>query len=585
MSGLDWFLVIGLNGVIIAYGLYLSRGVHTSTDWFLASRSLPWWLLGLSMYATAIDSSDLVADSGWAYHTGMRVLAVNWVGVLVGWGLAGFFIALPMYRAGMYTNAEYLEARFGVGVRVISALVQVQYRTLVLGLIATTSFWVMHIVCGWSFFHAWSAVAAIAVIASIYAALGGLRSVAVTDGLQFVVMTVAALVIWFVVWNQVGGWSGIEQKLTAHDPELAAQLMEAGQDYLGKTDVSEWSQRKIDGHVLLGSEYDAGKQELTRRTPIWMMSLGLILVGMAYSIVNHTQMMRMFAARSEWDLKMCVWVAGVVMVVMSFFNLTMGIMGRALMPDVSGLPRVKADAIYPYLVDQLAPVGLKGLVVAGIMAAAFSTYDSIGSALSALLTRDVYARLLVRRGSDRHYLRVGQWLTPLIIASAFLYVPSLLKEGMVMYYLDLTSAFVMPLLTLYLMGVFTRVHRRSGLIGLLVGTAYGVARLLAPTIAEHFGIAILPPFMIDTYAAYPISVLITGGTMVLVSLVRGWEQRGDLLHEETGGWLRESQLAVRRLEADSRADRPQRGAAAHLPAILAWLVVVIGGILFFVVIW
>jgi Na+/proline symporter len=102
-------------------------------------------------------------------------------------------------------------------------------------------------------------------------------------------------------------------------------------------------------------------------------------------------------------------------------------MGRALVPEQSVLPDGRQDAIYPYLVSQMDVPGLKGLVVAGIFAAALSTYDSIGSSLSALLTRDVYARLLVRDRDDRHYLRVGQWLTALIIGLSFLYVPFLLQ--------------------------------------------------------------------------------------------------------------------------------------------------------------
>ena len=68
MSFFDWMIVIGLNGGIIAYGLYLARGVRSSTDWFLAGRSLPWWIVGLSMYATAIDASDLIADLRWHLH-------------------------------------------------------------------------------------------------------------------------------------------------------------------------------------------------------------------------------------------------------------------------------------------------------------------------------------------------------------------------------------------------------------------------------------------------------------------------------------------------------------------------------------
>ena len=89
------------------------------------------------MYATAIDASDLVADSGGTYTLGLTYFVTNWVGTVVGWVLAAFFLFMPMFRAGMYTNAEYLESRFGVSARVLCALVQVQYRTLVLAILGT----------------------------------------------------------------------------------------------------------------------------------------------------------------------------------------------------------------------------------------------------------------------------------------------------------------------------------------------------------------------------------------------------------------------------------------------------------------
>ncbi len=71
MTSLDWLLVVVLNGSIIVYALWHGRGVQSSSEWFLAGRSLPWWIVGLSMYATAIDSSDLVADSGGTYNLGV----------------------------------------------------------------------------------------------------------------------------------------------------------------------------------------------------------------------------------------------------------------------------------------------------------------------------------------------------------------------------------------------------------------------------------------------------------------------------------------------------------------------------------
>ena len=194
---------------------------------------------------------------------------------------------------------------------------------------------------------------------------------------------------------------------------------------------------------------------------------------------------------------------------------------------------------------------------------------------------------MVKDRDDAHYLRVGQWLTPVIIGLSFLYMPFLLGGTMVDYFLDVTSAFVVPLLTLFLLGRFTRVHRASGTIGLLVGSAYGLLRLSAPRIAESFGIAVLPPIMVNSFAAYPISMLITTATMVLVSLVKGWQPRGAPLKSVAaeGAWLRSSQEALRQLGVGTTETEASSGIRGALPVILALAVLALGSYLCFVVLW
>jgi SSS family solute:Na+ symporter len=563
MTPFDWIIVLAFNAPIIVYGLIRSKDTRSSADWFLAGRSLPWWIVGLSLYATAIDSSDLVADAGGTYVLGLSYFLTNWVGVVVGWVLAANYIFLPMYRAGMYTNAEYLEARFGPVARVLSVFVQVQYRTMVLGIIATTVYLVLRIVCGWGD-AAWWAVGAMAVVAAIYTALGGLKS---------------------VVWNAAGGWGGLQDKLAAHQPGLERQLLHVGSDTVATQSTEGKSAAEIENLLLLGGDYDEKAQQIVTRSPAWLVAIAFFIVGLSYSIVNHTQSMRMFGSRSEWDLKMSVVVSSVLMIGTSFTNLMVGVIGRGLYPEPSSMPLESAlqvrDSIYPLLVRDLTPWGLKGLVVAGVIAAIFSTFDSIGSTLSSLLVRDVYARFMVLDRDDRHYLRVGRWLTPIIIFGSFAYVPFLLTErGMLLFFVDLVGAFVVPLLTIYLMGVFTRVHRRSGVFGLGAGIAYGVLRLLAPVFAEQYGVAVLPRLMADDYASYIFAVLLTAGPMVVISLFAGWEPQGELLHQEKSGWLRSSQLQASHIEP---ASRPSHSDA--WPAFLGAAVILMGMLLSFVVFW
>jgi SSS family solute:Na+ symporter len=362
-------------------------------------------------------------------------------------------------------------------------------------------------------------------------------------------------------------------------------MLRVGSEHLDTTDMRGRPEQDVMRQLLLGGDYNKDTQAITRRTPAWLACLSFVLVGMAYAIVNHEQSMRLFAAKSAWDMRMSVAVAGLLMIGMSFFNLMMGVMGRALYPSPETIPVAQllqqpTDAVYPILVRDFTAAGWKGIVVAGLLAAAISTYAGIGAAMSALLTRDVYARLVVRNRSDKHYLRVGRWLTVAVTLGSFLYVPFLLQEGMMMFYLDLVAAFVMPLLTVYLMGVFTRVHRKSGTIGLLAGVAYGACRLIAGKLATDSGISLMPDVMLDSFAAYPISLLITATAMLLVSVILGFEPRGALLKPEVSGWLSESQ---REAEPPDPGIADARGNA--LPALLGMAVVVLGLALSFVIFW
>ena len=120
--------------------------------------------------------------------------------------------------------------------------------------------------------------------------------------------------------------------------------------------------------------------------------LGWISVVTGYFVVNHTQTMKLFGVRSMWDLKMAALLGGGLITASFFFSGGLGILGRNLFPDLA-----KPDMIYPKMVNELLAPGLKGLVVAGLLAASISTFTGIGAALSALFTRDGIVEL-PRRG-------------------------------------------------------------------------------------------------------------------------------------------------------------------------------------------
>jgi len=490
MQPIDWIIAAGINGAIIFFGVAQSRQTRSSVDWFLAAKGLPWWIVGLSMFATAVDSGDYVAVVGGAYRFGISNLTAWWLGLPIGWLLLAFVMLPPLYRSGMFTNAEYLEYRFGPVARVLSALIQLQYRTNVLGNIAYSLYLTFSVLTGWGPMT-WCLVVLIAAAAGLYTAMGGLKSVAITDAIQSVFMLAAALVLWLVVWQAVGGWSGIENRLEATDPKLVEEVMHVG----GRT---------ADG------------------APAALVIFGWIAALSAYCIVNHSQAMRLLGARSEWDMQTAVILASVVTVIVMWFNITLGIMGRALMPEIGVGPEAAIDEVFPRLVQQYLGPGLVGLVVAGVLAGGISTYDSIGSALASVFTRDIYARFVVKNREDGHYVRVSRFVTIAVIALSFLYVP-FLKVGMVLFIMRLSSVAVIPLFTVYLMGALTRVNRRSGTIGLVTGILFGISSLLGETFQWS-----LPFWWTNMWWAYPTSMIVTASAMVLATVATGWENRETL---------------------------------------------------------
>jgi SSS family solute:Na+ symporter len=585
MTFIDWSIVILLNGAVIVYALLRGRETKTSVDWFLAGKTLPFWVVGLSLYATLVDSADLIADTGGAYSLGTRLFVPNLVGVIGGWFILAHFVAVPMYRRGMYTNAEFLESRFGVGARVISVLVQVLYRTVMIGMISTAIYLMLTVVCDWESRTAWAGVVVVALVATIYTMSGGLKSVAITDALQGIVILIAAITIFFTVSEKVGGWDGLEQKINSHDPELAHQVLHIGSDYKTVIDTNKEysSNEELERAIQIGGEYDEENGSLTRTTPAWIIILSFIIVGFAYSIVNHTQSMRLLGSKSEWHMKMAIVPAGLLLIVITYLSLGLGVMGRGIYPDPETLPGGKTDNIFPELLKQFGSRGFTGLVVAGVFAAAFSTYDSIGSTLSSLLTRDIYARLIVKDRDDKHYLAVGRWLTPLIIFGSFIYVPLLLKEGMIFTYLKVVGAFVVPLLTVYVLGTFTRVHRSSAMLALVLGVLYGLVALNAEKLAIKNDVWLLPSSFMDSYVTALVGCLVTALTMFLVSIIRGWTPREDLFIDPdlSDGWLATSQNEItQKLVSDDPVHHN-----FTLPVILGLLVWSIGLILTFFVFW
>ena len=549
MKEIDWAIVFVLNVGVILLGLWLARGTRSSDQWFLAGRALPWWAVGLSMYATNVDNADLVSITSTSYREGLHIMMVHSFGSVLASTFVAFWFIPVIYRAGLYTNAEYLEARFGRTTRILSALIQIQYRTSMLGLMIWSIFLLLNGFVGLSATLAWTLIVVLATFAAIYTAWGGLRSVVFTDAAQAIIILLGVAAILFAVWNEAGGWSGMTEKLTALDKmELDNGLRPSDLPRMG-------SYRGDDGS----------------ESPL-VIAVAWLLVAGGYWTVNHTQTMRLMGARSLWDIKMAALAGATISMPIMFASASLGIFGRALHPEFED-----PDKLYPHLAHVLLDDGTRGLVVAGIIAAAISTFDSMGSALSAVFTRDIYGLFRPNR-DDAHYVRVSRIATVVILALGFAYLPFIRSKGsMLTAFLTLIPVFVSPLFTVYLVGVFTRAPRISGIVGLLVGAAYGVIALVDREVAD-LG---LPNGFTGRWAAYPWSFAFTFVTMIIVTCVRGREDRRDLALASSTWSKTDHDSSAHLLEHPFR-----EGVPTHLrPGPIAIAVIAVTAYLVFWVFW
>lgn len=521
MSWLDWIIVFVLNGSVIGFGFYLARSTKSSSDWFLGGRSLPWWGLGLSIFATSIDNADAVSLTGYAYNHGMHIITAFTLASVCGAVLASFLVVPVLYRGGFFTNAEYLETRYGKSIRTISALIQIQYRTSMLGLMIWSIYLMLQGILEFSPFQCWALIVMLVILTAAYTTWGGLTSVVWTDALQSLIMMAAGITIFCAVWMASGGWTTTVEKLSQ------------------STDVK--------GQPLINWLHISQFQDSQSTSP-YLIVIGWTIVGLGYYTVNHTQTMRLMGARSLWDMKMATLFGCLLIMPIMIGTTLMGVMGRVIVPEFT--QHSQADQLFPYFANQFLAPGFKGLVVAGILSAAISTFDSIGSALSALFTRDIYARWICTNQTEKHYLKVTRWATIGILLMGFLYIPFIVRyDNMIQAFRTLIPIFVTPLFTIYLLGVLTRVPHQSGLVGLIAGSLFG---LLGFIDRELVDLEWLSPLLTEKWYAFPCSMIVTTVAMFAATLKWGWLKKDVLLEIDTKSskhnWLSESREQLPRIK-------------------------------------
>jgi SSS family solute:Na+ symporter len=386
LSTLDIAIIAIYAVSIFALAQWVSRerGAHKkdAQDYFLASRSLPWWAIGTSLIAANISAEQIIGMSGSGYVIGLGIASYEWMAALTLIIVGKFF--LPIFlKNGIYTMPEFLEKRYSPVVRTVMAVFWLGIYvfvnlTAILWLGATA----VHTVAG---IEVQTALIALAVFAGLYALYGGLKAVALTDIVQVSLLVLGGLIISYLALNRISGGAGVIagfHELTLRFPTKFEMIL--SRDNPSYQDLPGLS-------VLLGG--------------MWVMNV-------SYWGFNQYIIQRALAAKDIREAQKGIVLAAFLKLLMPVIIVLPGIAAIALAPNLA-----RPDEAYPHLMAML-PSGVLGVVFAALIAAIVASMGSKINSIATIFTMDVY-RPLRPETSPQRLVLIGRLtaVTALVIAT------------------------------------------------------------------------------------------------------------------------------------------------------------------------
>jgi SSS family solute:Na+ symporter len=444
LEGLDW-VVLGiyfLALIAVAVWVVLQKN-NTTEDYFLAGRNVGWFVIGASIFASNIGSEHVVGLAGTGFESGAPMAHYElhaWIVLLLGWLFLPFYI-----RSGAFTMPEFLEKRFDSRSRwFLSLFSLVAYVLTKVSVTIYAGGIVVSELIGIPF---WYGAIGIVIFTGVYTVIGGMKAVIYTETLQTIILILGSVCITYLGLQEVGGWSQLRETVIAVSPDHFNMWRPISDPDFPWTGL-------LFGGTIVGIWYWCTDQYIVQRT----LAANNIKIGRRGAI---------FGAYLKLLPILIFLVPGIIAFALSIQN-----------PEVFTID--KADKAFPMLVKYLLPVGLKGLVAGGLMAALMSSLASVFNSCSTIFTIDIYQKLKPNK-SDKELLNTGRIATIFIVVLGIIWIPIMEKiGGGVMYqYLQNVQSYIAPPVTaVFLLGIiWKRVNSQAAITTLLAGLVLLIMRL------------------------------------------------------------------------------------------------------------
>src|SRR6187200_2133666 len=484
LTGLDWAIILFYFAIIagISWWAVKKKDKTSADDYFLAGRHLGWFVVGASIFASNIGSEHLVGLAGSGATDGVALAHYElhaWCLLVLGWIMGPFYM-----RSKVFTMPEFLEKRFTPQARTVLSLISlfayiltkiavgiyaggVVFRALLpeVNILGMDTFWIGSIL--------------LIVLTGIYTIFGGLRAVVYTETLQTFVKIIGALLVTYFGLKALGGWDKLREICGSEMFNLWKPVVPDGVE-------STWAPVK-----------EAGRQAwyFNDKYPWPAMLLCAPIIGLWYWCTDQYIVQRILGAKNDKEARRGTIFAGFLKLTPVFLFIIPGMICFALAksglnPDIhkelfdanGQLIRERAQAAFPLLVTHVLPVGVRGIVVAGLLAALMSALAGVFNASSSLFTMDFYSKLRPK-ATQAQLVKIGRVATVVMVIIGLLWIPVIQgAKGLYDYLQGIQAYLAPPIFVVFFFGVFMkRLNGPGCLATLLTGFAMGLFRLIVDT--------------------------------------------------------------------------------------------------------
>lgn len=499
----DYAVFVAYAVLILGVGLFVSKGKkgqeRNAEDYFLASKSLPWWAIGASLIAANISAEQFIGMSGSGFASGLAIASYEWMAALTLIIVGKYF--LPIFiEKGLYTIPEFVEKRYSTNLKTILAVFWIALYVFVnlasvlyLGALALETIMGIPLMYG---------VIGLALFAAAYSLYGGLSAVAWTDVIQVIFLVLGGLVTTYLALNTVSGGEGVVEGIkTVYNavPERFAMILDkSNPEYANLPGIS----------VLVG---------------------GMWVANLYYWGFNQYIIQRTLAAKSLKESQKGILMAAFLKLIIPLIVVIPGIAAYVIINDADlmaqlgahaqhNLPSLKeADKAYPWLL-QFLPVGLKGVAFAALAAAIVSSLASMLNSTSTIFTMDIYKQYINKNASDHSMVNMGRISAAVALVVACAMAPLLGGIDQAFQFIQEYTGVVSPgILAIFLLGLFwKKTTNKAAIVGALASIPIAMYFKVAPKGWSTNPIFVDIPFMNQM----GLTLVLTAIVIIAVSLLQ-----------------------------------------------------------------